>query len=119
MSASDNQKVNNVFAYQLSSISLPCRNLLPAHCQVDGIDLNAVTSRVIRPFMLLNQTLIVIRVRALMKASRQTEIRQFEMASLIDQDIIRFDIAEADEWIEYYMSPAHTDEYNQYCAQRR
>lgn len=97
MSESDNQNVNRVFKYQLSSISLPRRNLLSAHCQVDGIDLNAVTSRVIRPFMLLNQTLIVFRVRALMKASRQTEIRQFEMASLVNQDIVRFDITEADE----------------------
>jgi len=40
------------FLYQLPSVSLPSCDLFPAHCKIDGVDLNAV-ARSISCFLLL------------------------------------------------------------------
>lgn len=57
------------------------------------IHLHAIPRR-IPLFFLLNKALVKITIGCLVKASRKTEVGQLEMAVLVDQDVVGFDVTD-------------------------
>lgn len=77
--------------HQLPSVCLPGGDLLTAHCQIDGVDLHAVSGR-IWGLLLLQNTLVVIRVRRFVEPCGQTKVGQLQVTVLVDKHIVRFDV---------------------------
>ena len=87
-------------AYKLPTICLPRRNLvLVRHCEIDGIHHDAVPRSLsgcggrLHGVVWVQQPLVVTRIVLFVEARRQPKVRQFDVAVLVDEDIVRLDIA--------------------------
>ena len=77
--------------HKLSTVGLPGGYLFSAHREVNRIHLHTIPCR-IPLFFLLYQALIKISIGRLVKTGRETKIGKLEVAILVDQDIVRFDV---------------------------
>ena len=77
-------------SYQFPPISFPGSDLLPAHCQIDWIDLNRVPRVLL--LLLFEIPLVYLAIGRLVQPSGKTEIGQFQVAVLVDQDIVGLDV---------------------------
>lgn len=88
---------------KLPAVCFPGGNvLLASHCEVDGIDHNRVARllaargrvTVVGDVSAAEQLLVVCRVVLLVEAGRESEIRQLDVARLVDQNVIRLNVSE-------------------------